>query len=228
MTARGPKSATAVGSPVGLRRTFSVPLRDMEASPFSAILADFLARVPGALAAALVDAGGETVDYAGKYDLFELKVMAAHFRILLGTAGALVGDPDSPPRTLLVRGEKRTVLAILAPEGYAVVVVLGRRAGFTRREIATGLLMRALSSEAAWTLAPSLAWISVVVRADRRGRPLELVFDAREGTQVEVLGTFGSHGYRVRSDAGHEFSLVREPNNCWYADTTLDPKTAPT
>jgi len=205
------------------RRSFSVPPRDMEASPFSAILGEFLARLPGAMAAALVDAGGETVDYAGKYDLFELKVMAAHFRILLGEAGVLAGIATAP-ETLLVRGENRSVLALLAPEGYAVVVILRKRAGFPRREIATSLLMKALAREALWTLAPSTDWAAVEVRWDRRRRPVELVFGAGKRTSVEVLGTFGEHGYRVRSREGHEFSLVREPKNCWYADTPLEPR----
>lgn len=200
------------------RRSFSVAPRDMEASPFAAILGEFLARVPGGIAAALVDAEGETVDYAGKYDLFELKVMAAHFRILLGTAGTLV-DTATTPQTLLVRGEKRSVLTLLAPEGYAVVVILRRRAGFSRREIATSLLMQSLAREATWTMGPAAPWAPVDVRTDRRGRPVELLFADEKRTEVEVLGTFGSHGYRVRSGAGHEFSLVREPKNWWYADS---------
>jgi predicted regulator of Ras-like GTPase activity (Roadblock/LC7/MglB family) len=201
----------------------SSPPRDMDASPFSAILASFLTRVPGAIAAALVDAEGETVDYSGKYDLFELKVMAAHFRILLGTAGTLVGE-SAPPSELVVRGDRKTVLVLLAPEGYAVVVVLRRRAGFTRRELASQTLMRELSREAGWSLAASSPWETVDVRADRRGRPVALQVGIDGSVGLEVLGKLGRYGYRVRSAEGHEFTLVREPKNHWYADTPLRPR----
>ncbi len=217
----------------GRARPFSAPPRDMEATPFSAILGDFLARLPGAIAVALVDSGGETVDYAGKYDLFELKVMAAHFRILLGTAGVLVGEA-APPRSLVVRARTRSILALLAPDGYAVVVVLGRRAGFARHEIAADRMMQALAQEAGWALEGQTRWEQVEVRRDRRGRPLELLMprpaaeglagDAAASSPLEVLGTFGTNGYRVRRPDGHEFSLVREPKNAWYCDTRLtDP-----
>lgn len=78
---------------------------------------------------ALVDSGGETVDYAGKYDLFELKVMAAHFRIPArhGRRARGRGRPAAQPGGARAHALD---LALLAPDGYAVVVVLGRRAGF--------------------------------------------------------------------------------------------------
>lgn len=207
----------------GGRRRFSVPPpRDMEESPFAAILGAFVSRLPGAIAAALVDGEGETVDYVGKYDVYDLKVVAAHFRILLGESGILAATTTAPS-TLLVRGAKRTILGIMAKEGYAVVVVLRQRAGFSRREIATHLLIKALAREADWAMDPSPPWGAVEVHTDVRGRPLEIVFGGGSRTPVEVLGTFGTHGYRVRSDVGHEFCLVREPKNLWYADSELEP-----
>ena len=192
----------------------------MEASPFSAILGAFVARVPGAIAAALVDSGGETVDYAGKYDTFELKVVAAHFRILLGEATALAVGAEV--RSLVVRCRKRTLLALLAPDGYAVVVVLRRRAGFAPQDASVRVLMEALAAEAGWTIPAPSRWGEVTVRRDDRGRPLELLAVDAEGderaTPLEVIGTFGARGFRVRASDGHEFSLVREPKNLWYAD----------
>lgn len=69
------------------------------------------------------------------------------------------------------------------------------------------------------------------MRRDCRGRPLELLMprpaaegwagDAAASSPLEVLGTFGTNGYRVRRPDGHEFSLVREPKNAWYCDTRL-------
>ena len=213
MSERVDKAATA------LRRA-SVAPRDMEASPFSAILAEFLARVPGAIAAALVDSGGETVDYAGKHDIFELKVFAAHFRILLGEASALTAGAEVT--RLMVRGRKRAVLALRAPDGYAVVVVLRRRAGFAPQETSVRVLMEALAAEAGWSTVEPSGWAEVSVRRDGRGRPLELLdvdaAGAERAIALEVLGTFGARGFRVRASDGHEFNLVREPKNLWYAD----------
>jgi len=142
----------------------------MEASPFSAILGEFLARVPGAIAAALVDSGGETVDYAGKHDIFELKVFAAHFRILLGEASALTAGAEVT--RLMVRGRKRAVLALRAPDGYAVVVVLRRRAGFAPQETSVRVLMEALAAEAGWASVEPSGWAEGSVRRGGRGRPV--------------------------------------------------------
>ena len=51
--------------------------RDQAETAFTAILASLVERVPGAHAAALVDAEGETVDYAGDGEPFFLRVAAA-------------------------------------------------------------------------------------------------------------------------------------------------------
>src|SRR4029078_8942247 len=57
--------------------------RDMDATPVARILHDLIARLPGAYACALVDLGGETVDYAGVVTPFDVKVCAAHLRIIV-------------------------------------------------------------------------------------------------------------------------------------------------
>ena len=56
--------------------------RDQLASPFSAIL-QRLCESCGAQAAALVDAEGETVDYAGRVAPFDARVAAAEWRLVL-------------------------------------------------------------------------------------------------------------------------------------------------
>ena len=48
---------------------------------FAEILRALVARSPGARAAVLVDSEGETVDYAGEADAFELRILAAHMTI---------------------------------------------------------------------------------------------------------------------------------------------------
>ena len=59
------------------------PPRDQAESPFNVILEEFLDVVRFARGAAIVDFEGETVDYAGAVDPFELRVAAATFGLVL-------------------------------------------------------------------------------------------------------------------------------------------------
>jgi len=191
----------------------------MDASPFSVILTELIRRIDGAFACALVDREGETVDYAGTGDPFDVKVAAAHFRILLqqveeyGVLGV--------PRSLLVRGRKRSILVRGLPDGYAVVLLLRKRAGFAASERAFLVCERALAAEAGWMrVEPQAAWYPVVVEVDLRGRP-KTVGDP--GVAVEVLGSVmglprRERGFRVRLASGSELTLVREPGDRWYGD----------
>lgn len=199
----------------------------MDASPFALILGQLLARIPGAFACCLVDREGETVDYAGVGDPFDVKIAAAHLRILLQQLEdlAVLGTP----RFLVVRGKARSVVARALPEGYALIVLLRKRAGFTRSERAYAACARALASEAAWTSpedAKKPIWHPVIVELDRRGRPRTVATPDRG---VDVAGVLGSvmglppreKGFRVRLTTGGELTLVREPGNSWFADDLL-------
>ena len=62
------------------------PPRDQRESAFTAILTDLVERVPGARCAALVDRDGETVDYGGRGSPYEMRVAAAHLRIVFDEA----------------------------------------------------------------------------------------------------------------------------------------------
>lgn len=212
------------------RRTGRVaPARDMERSAFADILADFVRRMAGARAAALVDSEGETVDYAGASDPFELKVAAAHWRIVLSEVDAQ--RPFAGLRWMIVRGERRSYVVHALPDGYALVIALGRRAGFAPFVRPLSVCLRALGEEAQWAeprraargAAPRGAgWFAVDVECDRRGRPtLVRVADASYG--AEVLGAIvglrrRERGYRARLANGKELTLVREPGGFWYAD----------
>lgn len=198
--------------------------RDMDASAFAVILSELVGRVPGAFACALVDGLGETVDYAGLVDPFDLKLAAAHLQILLrqlediGSLGA--------PRSLVIRSARRTLVARGLPEGYVLVLLLRRRAGFTASERAFETCERALAVEAGWCERDARArWFPMEIEVDRRGRP-RLVRDASdsgEPIRAEVLGSvMGLHprqrGFRVRLLNGRELTLVREPGRAWYGD----------
>jgi hypothetical protein len=195
----------------------------MDVTSFAKILSELIARLPGAYACALVDLGGETVDYAGLADPFDVKVAAAHMRIVLNDLeeyGAI-----GTPRWVVLRGVRRTLVARRLPEGYALVVMLRRRAGFTASARADAVCERALSVEAGWThLDDGPAWFPVDVELDRRGRPTRL---GSRGITVEVFGSVmglprNERGFRVRTSTGSELTVVREAGNTWYADEDLD------
>lgn len=212
-----------------LRPSRRPPARDMDTTPFAQILIDLILRLPGAYACALVDLGGETVDYAGVVNPFDVKVAAAHMRIILNDLDeyAALGRP----RWVVLRGEKRSFVARSLPEGYALVVMLRRRAGFTASARAYAACERELAAEAGWGhlhLGP--AWFPIDVEVDRRGRPTRI---KRGGASVavEVFGSVmgmpqNEQGFRARTTAGSELTVVREAGNTWYADEDLLALTA--
>ena len=206
-----------------------------DASCFAVILEDLVARIPGAFAAVLVDLEGEAVDYTGQVDPFELKLAAAHWQIVLAElTGAIARQGLGLPRSLVVRGARRTFVVHALPEGYALVVLLGRRAGFAAVHRAFSICERALAVEARWQLArpraahgrPTLDWYAVDVKTNRARRPVHIRAHGVDGTiehDIEVLGSVmglvpRERGFRVRTPGGIEFTLVREPGGLWYAD----------
>jgi hypothetical protein len=219
------------------KRTASAP-RDQHASAFASILGTMVSRVPGARAAALVDCLGETVDYAGAANPFDLRLAAAHWRIVLDEANRQ--RSFRALKWFAVRAARRSYLIYALPDGYALVVALSRAAGFVGWERALSMCVRALGEEAGWrwVSAPSTAWFPIDVLSDARRRPCSIRIEGRVHP-VEILGTLARHGHgevgaepsgtasrergwRVRLDTGIETTLVREPGGSWYADERID------
>jgi hypothetical protein len=207
--------------------------RDQQESAFAVILADLVGRIAGARAAALVDFDGETVDYTGQLDPFELKLAAAYWRIVLHQLGAAKGP--SRVRWLWVRTSRSSFLMNALPEGYALAVVLGRGAGFAGWRRAVDRCARALVEEADWTWdgPPPPVWFPLDVVTDSRRRP---VAERSGGLQhaLDVLGAVAGglprreRAWRVRFDSGVEATLVREPGGVWYVDEPPEARhTAP-
>lgn len=196
--------------------------RDTEATAFTYILGELIERIPGAYAAALVDSQGETVDYAGRGDPFDLRVAAAHLQLVLqgiGRFGAL-----GEPRWVVVRGERKSVAASALPDGYALGVLLRSRSAFTISTRALKVCSRALAAEAGWSEKHDnlhqRSWFPVTVETDRRGRPISI---GASRLLVDVIGavmglSVRERGFRVRTLNGTELTLVRETGNRWYAD----------
>jgi hypothetical protein len=202
--------------------------RDIDPTPFSAILDHAIARLPGAFGAALVDGEGETVDYAGLVDPFEIRVSAAHLQIVMRQLEGLAAV--GIPKFLVIRGAKRTIVARALPDGYVLAVLFRRRAGFNLTQRGLAACERELAREAGWPAPSGRGWYAVDVAVDRRGRPVSVAPDVA----VDVLGTVmglprREQAFRVRTAAGHEVTLVREPRRVWYADEDLaNASNAPT
>jgi hypothetical protein len=196
--------------------------RDIDGTGFTAILERLLRCVPGAYAAVLVDSLGETVDYAGRGDPFDLRVVAAHVQIVLASIdrfGAL-----GRTRWVVIRGAQKSFAANVLPDGYVLALVLRAGAAFTISTRALAVSRRALAKEAGWHELEGASndgsWFAVTVVTDGRGRPTHV---GAKNVVVEVLGTVmglsvRERGFRVRTVDGSELTLVREPKDCWYAD----------
>jgi len=205
--------------------------RDLRETSFTAILVWLVDRVPGARAVALVDAEGETVDYAGGLDAFAARVAAAHWRIVLEDARreTTVGLV----RSLTVHATSATFVIHGLPHGYAIVLVLVRRGGCVsqRALVACGQL---LSAEAGWgPLASSWPrWFPVQMLTDEAGRPDAIEVPHRTPEPIAIIGHCteglgrGERSWRIRTAAGIEATLVREPGALWYVDEPVDAQTS--
>lgn len=213
-------------APPSVRLFGTIAQRDTEPTAFTQILQTLIERVGGALSALLVDSLGETVDYAGRGDLFDMRIAAAHLQIVLRELGTIAWLGE--PRWLVIRGAHRSFAATALPDGYVLIVLLRPRAAFTISTRALKVCTRALAQEAGWTLVEvaksegvkQRSWFFTNVETDRRGRPTHI---GEKRMPVEVIGavmglSVRERGFRVRTEAGGELTLVREPRSRWYAD----------
>lgn len=199
----------------------------MAESSFSRTLGDLVRRYPGCYGAVLVDMDGEAVDYAGREEPFELRVAAAHLQIVSAQVR------DAPIRSLLFRAERGSYLLHRLPDGYALVLLLHRGAGFLGAPRALSVAERLLCTDAGWSLREPLVdpWVVVDVLVDDDDRPRwVIVGDKRE--RVSVIGVVlglptGDRGYRVQLDSGLELTLIREPSRVWFTTDTLGDSTLP-
>jgi hypothetical protein len=211
------------------RRKASLALRDQHESPFSAIL-ERLCTATGALAAALVDQEGETVDYAGSFAPYDIRVTAAELQIVLAAKFRSPAERVLAVDQLFVRSRQRAYALIALTDGYSLVLVLSRSCfRVSRRAVAQAV--RELEAEAGLTFVRGTKrraerWSRVTVRTARGDprRPEAIEVDG-EWCLLTILGRFRSRdlerrevGYRARLPNGAEFALVREPPGRWFAE----------
>jgi hypothetical protein len=226
-----PRSGAAphpAGPPAPRSRKEIAPPRDQANSPFTTVLERLVAVTPGAQGAALVDFEGETVDYAGRLDPFELKITAAHWLIVLSETAeaAQLG----PIQRLTVRARGRAYYVRRLEENYAVVLILHPRAAFAVSERAMQEAIAGLSAEAGWPLPHDAArWFWVEVEAEHQGRAVRPKSLKVKGLfqPVEVMGALmglapREKGFRVRLPSGAEMMLVRERLGRWFADEHVE------
>jgi hypothetical protein len=201
--------------------------RDTDATAFTAILAELISHIPGAHSAALVDPDGESVDYTGRAPPFDVKLAAAQFRVTFDQLRVAALWRET--RTMVVRGATKSFLVRALPDGYAVVVILGKRAGFSSSARALSVCARALEAEAGLTADRPLGlWMPVRVRCDLRRRPMSVSSSRGDPPYgLEVLGSVtgllnGDRAFRVRLETGAEVMLVRERGGAWYSEEPID------
>jgi hypothetical protein len=204
--------------------------RDQAHTPFNPILAR-LCDATGAYAAALVDAEGETVDYASGLDPFQVRVAAAEWRIVLGVLQGSRSPILRGTLGLCVRGRRQSFFIHSLADGYALALMLPRRA-FMISARAVAQASRELQEEAGLALSTKHAkqprWARVSVRssytAERTPRP-DAIWLSERWSPVTILGRYQARdlsrsevGYLARLESGAEVFLVREPLGRWFVD----------
>ncbi|MBN2191626.1 MAG: hypothetical protein JW751_02320 [Polyangiaceae bacterium] len=205
--------------------------RDQALTAFGVTLRRFC-DASGAFGAALVDAQGESVDYAGRVDPYDIRVSAAEWRLVLDLALACRSLNWSETTELIVRGPVASYAAIPLTEGYALVAVLPPRS-FHVSPRAVAEAVREISVEAglaiprAWSDA---RWTRVEVDAGPLpGHRPKAIWREGRWHPFEILGRYAPEalghresGFRGRLDCGTDLTLVREPGGTWYADGLPD------
>lgn len=215
-------SLASEGEPAPDRRA----RRDQAASAFNEALAQLCRSLP-AVAAALVDAEGETVDYAGDLTPFEIRVAAAECRLVLEQAIRCRHLVGGSPHKLFIRARRASFCALPLPDGYAVVLRLAH-GSFSVSDRAFSTPVRHLCEEAGWPVPPAYKgprWLRVGVReGEAAHRPEALQYEG-DWQPVEVLGRYQGPdlharelGFRVRMQNGLETTLVRERLGRWFSD----------
>ena len=210
------------------RRRRGLAPRDQSESTFGVILRR-LCEATFARGAALVDQEGETVDYAGCLEPFQMRVTAAEWRLVLGLVRELPHPNFSFTDHIALRCEKRSYAIVGLPDGYALVLELPRYAfNLSRRALSEA--SRQIRAEAGLEVpggeSPLERWSHVAVRTangDHR-RPAAVLLEG-DWKPITILGRYAASpnarreiAYRVRLPTGLEFALVREPPGAWFAE----------
>lgn len=210
--------------------------RDQDESPFALILQDLLALAPFARAAAIVDLEGETVDYAGDIDPFELRVAAATLQLILSDVREC-RQLGSAFQINLRLGRAGYVLRLLDPH-YTLLIIVRKLGTFVISPRVMHEIEARILAEAHLPIVRKPTAFRVEVDTTGRGarlrparvRPARVAGDAPEVLDwmpVEVLGAVvtvgaGERAFRVRLPTGAELTLLRDSARFWFAEERLE------
>jgi len=200
-------------------------------SAFTPILRKVWNAVPSVLAAVFVDNEGECIDYVSSIDPFEAKVCGAHASMLVTQLRAAQGKLGLlEPLALSVSASERELWARRISDDHTLVVVSGHGAEAADMWSALEGAVRAFRDEVglpapAWELSPA---VDVEVRS-AVGWPFAPVAFTLHGDRVSITDVMGrwieppnapgigeQTCFRVRTDAGHELTLVHDAGrNGW-------------
>jgi len=91
--------------------------------PYEYILANLLARTPGAVGVLFLDDGGETVDFAcSEFSPYQMKVVGAYVGIYLRQLREFLGPVAGEPSIVHIQKESLHLYAMALPDGYCVVL----------------------------------------------------------------------------------------------------------
>ncbi|CAG0993493.1 hypothetical protein ARNL5_03433 [Anaerolineae bacterium] len=197
--------------------------RDQVESAFTPILRRLLYRTTGVMAVAFVDEEGECVDYCSALAPYDIKVVAAHLRVLIEDVGRGMSKAGGGESFFLhVHADERDLVARRISREYLLVLVLKPRA-LTRRLLGgiehavSELRAEAAISVEVWE--PFTDTVMVEVRGAVGWAYAPAAFLER-GVRTEiqdVLGRWmegaGQHArlcFRVRTVDGEELTLVHD------------------
>jgi len=213
------------------------PVRDQAESTFNIILEDLLSLVPFARGAAIVDFEGETVDYAGELDPFELRVAGATFQLVLCEARTC--KLVSPLQIAMPMKKAGFVIRVLDPSYCLIVVTRSMAVHCISSRLLLEMEARILH-EAGLPIVrkPTSHRVEVEMlgegaraRPSRMRTPTPPVVDEsdpeRPWVPVEVVGALvgtahGERAFRVRLPTGAETTVTHEASRLWFADDPVE------
>ena len=96
--------------------------------PFQRLLTELVEAVPGASGAILADWEGEAVEQHCLVDLFEMKVTAAHWGIVLSRLKGLEKYSTGPVRESIISTDEQYVIVGAVGDEYTLVMTMCRNA----------------------------------------------------------------------------------------------------
>jgi hypothetical protein len=193
--------------------------RDQARSAFTTILETLVESCPDSVGAVLVDCEGESVDYAGELAAFDLKLIGAHWQILMRQ---LTENNALLASRFVVRTDRLGYVVLHLFEGYVLALACRPDAAFSISQRALRQCEIELAAEAGWPLPTprAMRWTRVSVRLDAVGRPVELSLRGRsrklKNLRPATTVVSPERGYALKTASGIELELICEQSGYWY------------